>query len=101
VITFYEAIGYSNSKVNLGLTGNYPIPTVETDTNSPYVGQPVVKNVQGTGIVKDPIDLDMANSKDLRLNVGMRLKLGILTLHFDDTKAHYSSATAGLGFSFR
>jgi hypothetical protein len=43
----------------------------------------------------------MQNSKDLRLNAGMRIKLAVLTIHFDYTKANYSVFTAGLGISFR
>jgi hypothetical protein len=100
VISFYQAIGYSSSKVNLGLTGNFPFPSIETTIGIPNTGDPVIKN-DATGIVKDPIDLDMQNNKDLRLNAGMRLKLGVLTIHFDYTKANYSVFTTGLGISFR
>ena len=37
----------------------------------------------------------------LRLNAGMKLTLGVLTIHADYTKANYSVITAGLGISFR
>ncbi|MFW5821360.1 MAG: DUF6588 family protein [Bacteroidota bacterium] len=43
----------------------------------------------------------MENTKDLRLNIGMRIKLGVLTIHGDYTKANYSMVTAGIGISFR
>ena len=36
-----------------------------------------------------------------RINVGMRLKLGPVTIHGDYTYAHYSNVTAGLGICFR
>ncbi len=98
VISFYEGIGYSNSKANVGLFGNFPISRLETDTSSPYFGQVVVTN---SDVKKDPFDVTIQNHKDLRLNVGMRLKLGVLTIQFDYTKANYSVFTTGLGVSFR
>jgi len=100
VITFYQAIGYSNSTVDLGLNGNYPFPSIETEDNA-NMGEPVIKNIEGEGIIKDPIQMQMQNNKDLRLNAGFMLKLGVLTIHFDYTRANYSVATAGLGISFR
>ena len=36
-----------------------------------------------------------------RFNIGLRLKLGPITIHGDYTKANYSNVTAGLGISFR
>jgi hypothetical protein len=98
VISFYEGIGYSNSKANVGMFGNFPISRLETDTNSPYFGQVVVMDKD---VYKDPFDVTIQNHKDLRLNVGMRLKLGVLTIQFDYTKANYSIFTTGLGISFR
>jgi len=43
----------------------------------------------------------MQNKMDLRLNAGLRLKLGVLTIQFAYTKANYSVFTTGLGISFR
>jgi hypothetical protein len=101
ILCFYQAIGYSSSDVNLGLKGNFPFTSIETNVTNPNFGKPVVTAVQGQGIVKDPISLDMKSSKNLRLNAGVRIKLGIITLHADYTKANYSVYTAGLGISFR
>jgi hypothetical protein len=101
VISFYQAIGYCASNVELGLVGNFPFPSVETNVASPNFGKIVVNNVQGQGIITDPISLEMQNSKNLRLNAGFRIKLGILTIHGDYTKANYSVGTVGLGISFR
>ena len=97
VISFYQGIGYSNSVVNFGLKGNYPIPTLKT--SGPYAGKVVVTD---NDIITDPEDLsfEMQNTKDLRLNVGLKLTLGVLTLQFDYTHANYSVITAGLGISF-
>ncbi len=98
VISFYQGIGYSNSTVELALNGNYPLPSIGA-MGEPYEGEVIVD--PETGIVKDPLSFEMKNNKDLRLNAGLRLKLGVLTIQFDYTKANYSVFTAGLGISFR
>jgi hypothetical protein len=96
IISFYQGIGVSSSKVNLGLNGYYPFPSLAT--SGPLAGQPVVTDAD---VLIDPISLEMKNSMDLRLNAGLRLKLGVLTIQFDYTKANYSVFTTGLGISFR
>jgi hypothetical protein len=96
VITFYEGIGYSSSTVNLDLIGKYPFPSIAT--SGTYTGQVVVMQED---VMTDPLDFEMQNSKDLRLNAGFRIKLGVLTIHFDYTKANYSVFTGGIGVSFR
>ncbi|HYW95852.1 MAG TPA: DUF6588 family protein [Bacteroidales bacterium] len=98
VISFYEGIGYSNSKANVGLYGNFPVARLETDPSNDHFGDVVVAEKD---VYKDPFDVTIENHKDLRLNVGMRLKLGVLTIQFDYTKANYSVFTTGLGISFR
>jgi len=96
VITFYQGIGYSNSKVNLDLKGNYPFPSVAT--SGTYAGDVVVLEED---VLTDPLGFEMKNNKDLRLNAGFRIKLGVITFHFDYTKANYSVFTSGIGVSFR
>ena len=60
-----------------------------------------LKPNNGDGVVTDPLNVEMQNSKDLRLNAGFRIKLGVITFHFDYTKANYSVFTSGIGISFR
>jgi len=96
IISFYQAIGYASSNVDLGLNGYYPFPSIAT--SGPNMGKAVVTDA---GVLKDPLQFRMQNNKDLRLNAGFRLKLGVLTIHFDYTKANYSVFTTGLGISFR
>ena len=93
VVSFYGGIGFASSKTNLKMEGDFP-----------YVGldatyQPVVKTVT------DPIDMEIENKDGSftkpRLNLGVRFKLAIVTLHFDYSWANYSVFTAGLGFSYR
>jgi hypothetical protein len=96
IISFYQGIGVSSSKVDLGLKGFYPFPSLAT--SGPLAGQAVITDAD---VKKDPIQFEMANKMDLRLNAGLRLKLGVLTIQFDYTKANYSVFTTGLGISFR
>lgn len=92
VITFYQGIGYSSTNTTVALKGNFPISSIDGSGN-------VV--VTDDDVIEDPFSVEIQNSKDLRLNAGMRLKLGILTIHFDYTHANYSIFTTGLGISFR
>jgi len=109
IITFYQAIGYSSSNTSLALTGKYPINRLVTSPSDPqaadYLGKVIVDydetNLDGDAIVTDPFNIEIQNTKDLRLNAGFRIKLGVLTFHFDYTKANYSVFTGGIGISFR
>lgn len=96
IISFYQGIGVANSTVDLGLKGFYPFPSLAT--TGAFAGEPVVTDAD---LIEDPITLEMKNTMDLRLNAGLRLKLGVLTIQFDYTKANYSVFTTGLGISFR
>lgn len=99
VVCFYGGVGFSMAKTNLVTNGWYPIPTVIDQA-----GQGVVV-VTNQSAVENPIDIKI-KAKDgsitkPRLNVGVRFKLAIITIHFDYTYADYSVATAGLGIAFR
>jgi hypothetical protein len=96
IISFYQGIGYSSSSVDVGVLGNYPFPRLET--SGANAGNVVVTD---DDVLADPIQFEIQNNKDLRLNAGFRLKLGVLTFHFDYTKAKYSVVTGGIGISFR
>lgn len=94
VISFYGGLGIANTKSNLKMEGDYP--TVVFNTQNP-TGQVVA--------ITDPLNIEVKNSDGSttkpRLNVGMRLKLGVITLHGDYTYAYYSVVSAGLGVTFR
>ncbi|MBN1115821.1 MAG: hypothetical protein JXA77_01350 [Bacteroidales bacterium] len=94
VVCFYGGLGFATTKANLTLTGNFPIPDVDTET-----GHRIINDIT------DPINAEMTNSDGSktkpRLNVGMRIKLGVITFHGDYTYANYSVATGGIGISFR
>ncbi len=91
-IDLYGGIGFATTNANLKLEGNYPIPTIQN-------GQMAIQDVE------NPIDAKITNSDGSktkpRLNAGMRLKFGVLTIHGDYTYANYSVVTAGIGISFR
>jgi hypothetical protein len=97
VVCFYGGLGIANTKTELALTGYYPVPTIELPSTSP-----VVTDESAT---RDPVSLEIENNEGKptkpRINVGMRLKLGPVTIHGDYTYAYYSNVTAGLGISFR
>lgn len=95
VISFYEGIGYASSMVDLMAEGHYPISTVILDESSPDFGKVTYE------IAEDPIELSYKNFNNLRVNVGARLKLGVLTLHYDFTYTFYATQSVGIGISFR
>lgn len=95
IITFYQGIGYASSTVDLLLQGHYPISMVILDESSPDHGRISYE------LVENPIELKYKNFNNLRLNVGARIKLGVLTLHYDFTHTLYATHSVGLGISFR
>ena len=95
VITFYEGIGYASSNVELLMEGHYPIHTVILDETSADFGKTTYE------ILDNPIETNYKNFNNLRLNVGARIKLGVLTLHYDFTYTLYATQSVGIGISFR
>jgi hypothetical protein len=95
IITFYGGVGYCKTQTTIVISGNFPTPT--PILTAPY------RQYNDTGVKKgsDFPKLDIKNFSGLRANVGFRLKLAIVTIHFDYTRAQYNVFTTGLGFSFR
>ncbi|RLD22312.1 MAG: hypothetical protein DRI71_07675 [Bacteroidetes bacterium] len=85
VITGYIGLGMDNFTTTFQMLGTYDI----------YPNEPLVP------ALVDPIDLRAEGHGSFRTTLGARLKLAILTLHFDYTIREYNTMTAGLGFSFR
>ena len=94
VVCFFGGFGFATTKSNLKLNGNFPVASVNATSFQPEVKA-----------IKDPINFQVKNQDGgvtkPRVDLGMRIKLGVLTIHFDYTKANYSVATAGIGLSFR
>jgi len=95
IITFYQGIGYASSLVQLLLEGHYPVHSVITDMESPDLGRTTYE------IMENPISTKYENFNNLRLNVGARIKLSALTLHYDFTYTLYATHSVGIGISFR
>jgi Family of unknown function (DUF6588) len=94
VLTIYEGIGYANSLVEMALQGHYPIHTVILEEGD-NLGKTTYE------IVEDPFTLKYENMSNLRLNIGARIKLAVLTLHYDFTYTLYATHSVGVGISFR
>lgn len=91
VLTLYGGVGMGQANTSLRLKGNFPITIAEADGG----------NVE-TAIMDfvDPIDMSTGDISGFRTNVGMRIKLLVLTIHADYTVAEYNMFTAGIGFNF-
>jgi len=98
VITFYGGLGYCKTQTTMDFTGNFPTPVLVTPTSGvPYA------EYNNTGVKKgsDFPNMDIKNFSGLRANIGLRIKLAVVTIHVDYTKAQYNVLTTGLGLSFR
>ena len=95
VISFYGGLGYSKTSTVINLTGNFPLPTINTAVSqTQYV-------YEDAGVLKDFPKIDIKNFSGVRTNIGFRLKFGFFTIHADYTWAQYSVVSTGLGISFR
>ncbi|HPT22759.1 MAG TPA: hypothetical protein PLR88_12505 [Bacteroidales bacterium] len=98
VVTFYGGMGYSKTKTEINLEGNFPTPTLNTTIpSSPYAEYADKGVIAGE---KFP-SMEIKNFSGLRANIGIRFKLSVVTIHFDYTRAQYNILSSGLGLSFR
>jgi hypothetical protein len=98
IITFYGGLGYTNTSTTAELTGFYPKPV--------YVSSPVPhaeynESAESINTGAEFPKIDIKSFSGLRTNVGIRLKLSVITIYADYTRAHYNVISAGLGVSFR
>jgi hypothetical protein len=98
VITFYGGVGYCKTQTTIDIIGNFPTPVLVT----PVAAAPY-SEYNNTGVKKgsDFPNMDIKNFSGLRANIGFRIKLAVITIHADYTRAQYNVLTAGLGISFR
>lgn len=83
VVAFYTGLGYRTTSSDFDLLGTYSVGS----------GSQVAE-------VKDPIRLGYTTT-GFDMNLGMRIRLGVIALHADYTLGEYSAITAGLGINFR
>jgi hypothetical protein len=98
VITFYGGVGFIQTKTNLNLKGWYPVADL-TNISAPEI------SVTNESAALDPVNMVFENKdgniRNPRLNIGFRLKMSIITINFDYTRAIYNVFTAGIGVSWR
>ncbi|HRU41928.1 MAG TPA: hypothetical protein P5021_08105 [Candidatus Diapherotrites archaeon] len=96
VLAIYGGVGYSNTKTKVSLEGNFPTPVLVTSgtPHAEYTDSGVLK---GNSI--EP--LEIKNFSGMRINIGLRVKLAVLTIHADFTRAQYNVFSGGIGISFR
>jgi hypothetical protein len=98
VISFYGGVGYSQTRTQVKLTGNFPTPVLVT----PGTGLPYAEyNDNGVLDETDFPSIDIPSFSGLRANVGFRIKLAVVTFHADYTRAQYNVISTGLGVTFK
>ncbi|MFQ5605171.1 MAG: DUF6588 family protein [bacterium] len=95
ILTLFGGVGIESSTVDLKLKGDYPIPILETDINSPNFSKPV------TTPLRNPVNLSFDGANETRVNVGARLNLAILAISASYTFSKYPVFTLGAGLSIR
>jgi len=93
VITLYGGLGYTKNSTVMNFTGNFPTPVLVG--TSPEYNDSGVKKGESFG------EMNFENFSGLRANIGLRIKLAVITIHADYTRAHYNVVSTGLGVSFR
>ena len=96
VITVYGGLGYGKTKTGMEFTGNFPTPVIVA-AGGPHAEY----NDSGVKKGKDFPVVDIKNFSGLRANIGLRIKLAVITIHADYTRAQYNVISTGLGISFR
>lgn len=81
VLTVYAGVGYVKSTTDVKLKGYYDIPNVGLN-------------------MKDPLALDFSNN-GFNANIGIKIKLALITFHCDYSFGDYSVLNTGIGISFR
>ncbi len=98
VITLYGGLGYCKTSTVIELSGNFPTPGLNIDNPlNPYAEY----NDSGIKTGADFPSMDIENFKGVRANIGFRIKLAVITIHADYTRALYNVISTGLGISFR
>lgn len=97
-VTGYIGLGYQYSNMELAMKGDYPVTMV--NGNFANAGHPSFGKTKVIEEVKDPFKVN-SSFGGFRGNVGLRLKLTVLTIHADYTLGQYNVISAGLGISMQ
>ena len=96
VLTVYGGIGYCKTKTEMAFSGNFPTPG--------FVATPLPHSeYNNSGVITGDKfgKMSIENFSGMRANIGIRIKLAVITIHADYTKAQYNIFSTGLGLSFR
>lgn len=96
VLTIYGGLGYSKTTTAIQLQGNFPTPVL-VSTGTPHSEY----NNSGVKTAADFPKIEMNNFSGVRANIGLRIKLAVITIHADYTRAQYNVFSTGLGISVR
>jgi len=91
ILTVYAGVGYSKSKTDIDLKGNYPFGLAD-DAGT-------IKVADNSDIV-NPLSMNF-NDSGVSFNAGLRVKLSVIAFHFDYTVGKYALYNAGVGINFR
>lgn len=84
VFTPFLSVGYNTAKTDLGILGRYEIESVNTNT--------------GTETIVDPVKIKQTDISGVRANVGFSLHLAFFRLYGAYSIGEYQAVTAGIGF---
>jgi hypothetical protein len=95
-LTPYLGINYNTSVSTFEMAGNYPMLIAETDQANPNFGKPKIMELS------NPITIE-GKVSGLRINPGFRLKMLLLTVHYDFSYNTYgfNLHTVGLGINLQ
>jgi hypothetical protein len=99
IFNVYGALGYMSSQANLAMKGSYYAGGDLNATNYNSTTNKVIVNK--SDLKTDPVNMDFAKFSNVKVTLGMRLKLAVITINADYSYAGYSIYSAGLGLSFR
>ncbi|HCN84926.1 MAG TPA: hypothetical protein DIT07_15115 [Sphingobacteriaceae bacterium] len=88
--TPFFSVGYSTSKTDVGLDGNYPIISSGVSGG----GGTIIKQYS---TFTDPISINQTDVSGLHTNIGFKMNLTILKIFGSYSMAKYNSFNAGIG----
>lgn len=88
--TPFFSVGYSTSKTDVGLDGNYPIITDGVSGG----GSTIIKQYS---TFTDPISINQTDVSGLHTNIGFKMNLTILKIFGSYSMGKYNSFNAGIG----
>ncbi len=96
VVNPYLGVGFNKYSFDGGLRGSYPVISLRVQGDP--TGVDVVNTIAESE--PDPINIDVSGNM-MNLDVGLRIKLAVITLWGQYTVQKYPVATVGLGLSIR